>query len=318
MTVIRKELSIGAPRETVWGYLEDPDLLAAWLMRNNFSGRVGERFQFFARPSGDWDGVLNCRLLEMDRPNKIAFTWDANDIEGETVVTIELAEEGEGTRLRLIHANFEHAKRDVGAIVRRHDEGWEDHLGLLAGQLEADMAEERQAPAPIDWTCFDLHVAIEAPPERVLTAWSTIEGMESFFVELMRITGPDGAERPADQPAAPGDRYLLRWPTGRYVKGQYLPTAREDEVSFTFGESKVCVAARPYRGGTLLRLRQFDIPDGEDAQMHIHVNCRAAWVYFMSVLKTLLEQGVDGRDMTRGTGASFSTYFDPAAVGVEF
>jgi uncharacterized protein YndB with AHSA1/START domain len=142
--------------------------------------------------------------------------------------------------------------------------------------------------------------------------------MERFFVEVMRITGPDGAERPIDQPAAPGDRYLWRWPTGRYVRGEYLATARADEVSFTFGESKVCVAVRPYSSGTLLRLRQFGIPDRDDARMHIHVNCRAAWVYFMSVLKTLLEKGVDGRDMTRGTGASFSTYFDPAAVGVRF
>jgi hypothetical protein len=52
--------------------------------------------------------------------------------------------------------------------------------------------------------------------------------------------------------------------------------------------------------------------------MHIHANCRGAWVYFLTVLKILLEKGVDGRDMSRETGASFSTYFNPASVGVTY
>jgi uncharacterized protein YndB with AHSA1/START domain len=309
---------LNAPRETVWRYLEDPNLLAAWLMRNNFSGRVGERFQFFSRPARNWDGVLQCRLVEMEPPSKIAFTWDADDIGAETLVTIELFEEGDSTRLRLLHANFEHATGNVDTIVRRHDDGWADHLDILEKQLLQDQADDREPPMPIDWTRFDLHVYIEAEPQTTLEAWSTMDGMESFFVELMRITGPDGAERRPDEPATPGDQYIWRWPTARYVQGEYLKPAASDQVVFTFGESKVCVTAKPYRNGTLLRLCQYDIPDTEQARMHIHVNCRAAWVYFLSVLKTLLEQGVDGRDMTRETGASFSTYFDPRAVGADF
>ncbi len=98
MTIIEKSISVGASRETVWRYLEDPDLLAGWLMRNNFSGRVGDDSQFFARPAGDWDGVLNCRLVTFDPPFELAFTWDANDIRCETLVTIELLEEAGGTR----------------------------------------------------------------------------------------------------------------------------------------------------------------------------------------------------------------------------
>ena len=316
MTMVKKEISVAAPRETVWRYLEDPDLLAAWLMRSNFSGNVGKRFQFFARPSNDWDGVLECRLVEFEPPHKVAYTWDANDIQGETLVTIELFEEAGGTRIRLIHANFEKAALDVGTIVRRHEAGWADHLGLLERQLRHDMAGGRDAPVPVDWTRFDLHVAIDASPEIVLDFWSTIDGMERFFVQLMRITGPDGVERPTDERAQPGDRFLWRWPTGRYVRGEYLPRETDTEIRFTFGESKVRVEALPYNGGTLLRLTQYDIPDSEAARMHIHANCRGAWVHFMTVLKTLLEHGVDGRDMSRDTGASFSTYFDPAAVGV--
>jgi hypothetical protein len=52
--------------------------------------------------------------------------------------------------------------------------------------------------------------------------------------------------------------------------------------------------------------------------MHIYGNCRAAWVYFLTILKTLLEHGIDARDKTRETGASFTTYFNPASLGIEF
>lgn len=311
MNTVTKELTINAARDTVWRHIADPDLLAAWLMRNNFSGDVGKDFQFSARPSGDWDGVINCRLLEFDPPNRIVFTWDANDIGGETLVTIELSEVAGGTRLRLIHANFENASFDIGPIVKRHEEGWSDHLQVLSSQLAEQGQGGQEAAQPVDWTRFDLHVAINAKPDRILGMWSTIDGMEAFFVEMMRITGPNGAERASNERAKPGDKFVWRWQNGRSVNGEYLEPAAANEVQFTFGESRVCVTASPYRDGSLVRLLQYDIPDNDEARMHVHANCRGGWVYFLTVLKILLEHGVDGRDKTRETGASFSTYFDP-------
>ena len=189
---------------------------------------------------------------------------------------------------------------------------------MLALQLEEEVSEVRQAPTPIDWTQFDLHVAIDAEPDRILEAWSTIDGMESFFVEMMRITRPDGVERTSQERAEPGDKFVWRWQNGRCVLGEYRQSQADDEVRFTFGESKICITVKPYRSGSLLRLKQYEIPENEDARMHIHANCRGGWVYFMTVLKTLLENGVDGRDKTRATGASFATYFDPVTIGVTF
>ena len=80
----------------------------------------------------------------------------------------------------------------------------------------------------------------------------------------------------------------------------------------------VSVIVRPYRGGALLRLRQSEIPDSEEARVHVHLNCRAAWVYFLTVLKVRLEHGIDARDRSRETGSSYSTYFNPAGLGVRF
>ena len=318
MTVVKKEITVNARRETVWRYFEDPDLLAGWLMRNNFTGSVNEEFQFFARPSNDWDGTLKCKLLEFQRPAKLAFTWDANDIGGDTLVTIELIEEGDSTRIKLIHANFENASMDVAPIVERHSVGWDDHLRVLGMQIAEKTRGDQESPGTNDWTAFDLHVAIAAEPEQILNYWSTINGMESFFVQLMRITGPDGSELEPDTRAQSGDKYVWRWHNGRRISGEYLQPESGNEVRFTFADSKVSVTAMPYKTGSLVRLRQYDIPDTDDARMHIHGNCRAAWVYFLTVLKTLLEYDIDGRDKTRETGASFSTYFDPASLGIHF
>ena len=318
MTVVKKEITVNAPRETVWRYFADPDLLAGWLMRNNFTGKLQKEFQFFDRPSDDWDGTLNCKLVEFRRPAKIAFTWNANIIGGETLVTIELVAQGDSTRIKLVHANFESTTLDIAPIVKRHATGWEDHLRVLGIQVAEETGGEQVAPEEIDWTAFDLFVAIDALPSTIMRSWSTINGMESFFVQMMRITGPDGAEIEPDTEARPGDRFVWRWHNGRRTVGEYLHTETDDEVQFTFGDSKVSVRVLPYRAGSLLRLRQFDIPDTDEARMHIYGNCRAAWVYFLTVLKTLLEHGIDGRDKTRETGASFSTYFDPGSLGIKY
>ena len=204
------------------------------------------------------------------------------------------------------------------AYLERHNAGWDDHLSVLLKQAEDETGSGKLCYPDPDWKRFDLHVAIDATPEDVLRFWSTARGMEDFFVEMMRITGPDGLEREIDEIAMSGDRYTWRWHSGYRLSGEYLPPAKADEIRFSFGDSTVAVRAIPHGKGCLLRLSQFDIPDTEYARMNVHVNCRAAWVYFLTVLKIRIEQGIDGRDTTRETGASFSTAFNPQRIGVTF
>ena len=315
MTVLEKRIDIAAPCETVWRYLEDPDLLAGWLMRNNYKPQLGHRFSFFAEPSGDWNGEIEAEVVEFDPPHKLAFTWNANNIGADTLVTIELTEKDGGTQLQLRHTNWAGAKGDISKHVSTHSDGWTDHLSIL--EMAAKESQGESAFPPVDWTLFNLWVVIDCDPGSVFQSWATSRGMESFFVDAMQMRAPDGALRDADEIVSEGDSYVWRWDSGRIVQGEVLKVRQDREIAYTFGDCKFRIIAHAYDGKTLLQLQQYDMEDTAENRMHLHTNCRSAWVYFMTNLKSVLEHETDVRDKARLTGASFSTYFDPVAAGIK-
>lgn len=114
------------PPERVWRALTDPDELEAWLMKNDFEPRVGHRFQFRDEPRPGWRGIVDCEVLEVEEPRRLAYTW-RGDEEGEpTVVTFTLDPADGGTRLRLEHTGF----RGFGGFVTRLilSRGWKKKL----------------------------------------------------------------------------------------------------------------------------------------------------------------------------------------------
>ncbi len=268
-----------------------------------------------AQTDGDWDGTVHSQLVESEPPRRLSFTWNANTIGADTLVSIELKAHGEGTMLHLLHTNWEQAHGDLETLCERHSQGWDDHLWILCKQVEG--AKEERKALPVVWTSFRLYVAIDAEPDRIFQSWATSAGMEGFFVEMMAIRDQDGKLLKPDETADAGCQYVWRWDSGALIKGEFLDVVPGREIGFTFGEYKVRIRVFPGKTGTILELYQYDMEDTEHNRMHLHTNCRAAWVYFLTVLKTLLEHGVDGRDRSRANGASFSTYFDPSQLGID-
>jgi uncharacterized protein YndB with AHSA1/START domain len=93
------------PPERVWKALTHRDAIRRWLMENDFEPRVGHRFQLRAKPQPGWDGIVNCEVLELDPPRKMTWSWKSS-VPLDTTLTITLAPEGDGTRLRLAHTGF--------------------------------------------------------------------------------------------------------------------------------------------------------------------------------------------------------------------
>lgn len=95
--------------QKVWRALTTPDLIARWLMQNDFALERGHRFTFRATPVPGWSGMTNCQVLEIEPAKRLVYTWGdgSESVSGlKTVVTWTLTEEAGGTRVRMEQSGF--------------------------------------------------------------------------------------------------------------------------------------------------------------------------------------------------------------------
>jgi uncharacterized protein YndB with AHSA1/START domain len=121
---IHFEVTYPHPRERVWRALTDPELLADWLMPNDFQPEVGHTFQFRSDPAPGWDGIVHCKVLELEAPHRLAMSWKGGMID--TVVTFTLEEVAEGTKLRLDHTGFKGLRSVVVSLMMSG--GWKSKM----------------------------------------------------------------------------------------------------------------------------------------------------------------------------------------------
>jgi uncharacterized protein YndB with AHSA1/START domain len=99
-------------RHKVWRALTQSDLIAAWLMQNDFAPRPGHKFTFRAQPLPGWSGVTNCEVLEIEPEERLVYSWgDGTESESglKTIVAWTLSEEAGGTRVRMEQSGFREA-----------------------------------------------------------------------------------------------------------------------------------------------------------------------------------------------------------------
>jgi uncharacterized protein YndB with AHSA1/START domain len=94
--------------DKVWRILTTSELIAKWLMPNDFVAAVGHRFTFHTKPIGDWDGVVYCEVLTCEPPRLLSYSWkggaEANPLD--SVLTWTLTPVDGGTHLRMVHDGF--------------------------------------------------------------------------------------------------------------------------------------------------------------------------------------------------------------------
>ena len=89
---------------TVWRALTEGPLLTEWLMANDFRPLVGHRFTFRSTPMPNWDGIIECEVLAVEPPSRLAYTWGSLGLK--SVVTFTLTATATGTQLRMEQAGF--------------------------------------------------------------------------------------------------------------------------------------------------------------------------------------------------------------------
>lgn len=127
------------PPARVWRALTDPELLARWLMPNDFQPVPGHRFTFRTdpRPEAGFDGVVHCQVLAVEPPRLLRISWRGGRLD--TTVTWTLVPEGSGTRLLVEHDGFDPGDPVQQSTRRIMGAGWRSHL---MPALEAILARE--------------------------------------------------------------------------------------------------------------------------------------------------------------------------------
>jgi uncharacterized protein YndB with AHSA1/START domain len=128
--IIKHQYFFSHSLETVWEYLTNSELMAQWLMKNDFQPVVGHYFQFRtdAKAALDFDGIFYCKVLNIEPLKTLSYSWNCGPGEGkitlESVVTWQLEPRENGTEVFLEHRGF------------AREENLDMYHGLMHGWLE--------------------------------------------------------------------------------------------------------------------------------------------------------------------------------------
>jgi uncharacterized protein YndB with AHSA1/START domain len=125
---------IQAPIQKVWEKVATAEGIAAWFMPNDFQPVEGHEFHLQSP-----FGPSPCKVLEIDEPNTLSFSWDT---EG-WVVSFVLKEVEGATEFTVIHGGWKQADEMIGkagenaAVIReRMNGGWEKIAAKLKQVVE--------------------------------------------------------------------------------------------------------------------------------------------------------------------------------------
>jgi uncharacterized protein YndB with AHSA1/START domain len=136
---IRHEFFYTHPVEAVWEYLTQAELLAQWLMPNDFELKPGHEFQFTSKPKPQFnsDGIFHCKILEIVPLKKLSYSWKSGPGDGtitlDTLVVWTLLKKDNGTALQLEHSGFKEIE-NLG-LYTGMTAGWLTNMQKIADRL---------------------------------------------------------------------------------------------------------------------------------------------------------------------------------------
>ena len=117
--------------EAVWEYLTKAELIAQWIMPNNFEPIKGHDFEFRTKPmpSLNLDGIMHCKVIEIVPFKKLIYTWKGGPEKGittlDTTVEWTLEAKDNGTELHLVQTGFNEENISIFSAMQG---GWAQNL----------------------------------------------------------------------------------------------------------------------------------------------------------------------------------------------
>jgi uncharacterized protein YndB with AHSA1/START domain len=128
-----------AARERVFDAWTSPEVLKQWWFVQptwhaevaDVDLRPGGRYRLGMKdPESGKSHIAIGEYTEVNRPDKIAFTWQWEGQDAVTLVEVEFVEDGDGTEVTLTHSGFASEESSES-----HSHGWNHLLDSLGGYL---------------------------------------------------------------------------------------------------------------------------------------------------------------------------------------
>ena len=107
-TPVIVERVFNKPVTLVWKALTNLDQLKQWYFElADFKASVGFEFEFYGGKDENRQYLHHCKITEVVKEKKLSYTWRYVGYPGNSTVTFEFFDQGDSTRLRLIHSGIE-------------------------------------------------------------------------------------------------------------------------------------------------------------------------------------------------------------------
>ncbi len=123
--VIERTFKVLIP--TVWEAITSKEQMKKWYFDfAEFKPEVGFEFDFYGGPDDRQYHHL-CKIITAIPMKKLAYSWRYEGYEGNSLVTFELFEEGDATRLKLTHEGLETFSVSNPDLAKENfEEGWKE------------------------------------------------------------------------------------------------------------------------------------------------------------------------------------------------
>jgi len=102
------EKTYNASIKKVWKAITDKEEMKKWYFDiSEFKPEPGFEFQFYGEGKQGEKFLHLCKVIEVVAQKRLTYSWRYDGYEGNSIVTFELFEEGNKTKLKLTHKGLE-------------------------------------------------------------------------------------------------------------------------------------------------------------------------------------------------------------------
>lgn len=149
-----------------------------------------------------------------------------------------------------------------------------------------------------NWNKFTHAIYLNAPVEKVFDFVTTSSGICRWFIGKAKYYYKDMNIRLGDEHAQKGDSFLWTWLNKDLeLKGIVTDYSRNKTFGFTFSPLYIVTIKLSSQGSKTLLTLTHEYQESAVRDDFNYINCCTCWVFFLTNLKSVVENEIDLREM---------------------